>query len=102
MMVLVWILLTILYWPYQIIRLEQYDLLLLDIKMPEMSGFELYRKLRLVDDKIKVCFITAFEEYRNEFNKLFPDSKGKGDCFIRKPVGLRELTEKVKTQLQPN
>ena len=38
-----------------------YDLLLLDIKMPKMTGFELYNKLRQIDEKAKICFITAYE-----------------------------------------
>ena len=46
-----------------------YDLLLLDIKMPNMTGFELYRKLRQIDSKVKVCFITAFETYYEKFKQ---------------------------------
>jgi len=37
-----------------------YDLLLLDVKMPKMNGFELYTKIEKIDNKAKVCFITAF------------------------------------------
>ena len=44
-------------------KAESYDLLLLDIKIPQMNGFELYEKIRKIDNKIKVCFITAFEVY---------------------------------------
>jgi CheY-like chemotaxis protein len=40
-----------------------YDLLLLDILMPKMNGFELYQQLKNIDDKVKVCFITAYEIY---------------------------------------
>ena len=58
-------------------REGMYDLLLLDIKMPEMNGFELYKKIRQIDDKTKVCFMTAFEEYYDEFRKTFPDLKDK-------------------------
>lgn len=76
-----------------------YDLLLLDIKMPQMNGFELYQKIRLVDNRIKVCFITAFEEYHTEFKELFPTLK-EGDCLIRKPVELQLLTKKVRSRLQ--
>jgi DNA-binding response OmpR family regulator len=75
-----------------------YDLLLLDIKMPQMNGFELYQKIRLVDDYPKVCFITAFEEYQTEFKELFPDLN-EADCFIRKPIELESLTKKVKSRL---
>ena len=51
-----------------------YDLLLLDIRMPKMSGFELYDKIKEIDDNVNVCFITAFEEYYDEFRKRFPYS----------------------------
>jgi CheY-like chemotaxis protein len=75
-----------------------YDLLLLDVKMPHMNGFELYQKIRHEDDRAKVCFISAFEEYHTEFRKLFPNLK-EADCFIRKPVELKSLTKKVKSRL---
>jgi DNA-binding response OmpR family regulator len=39
-----------------------YDLILLDYKMPNMNGFELYTEIIKIDDKVKVCFITAFAE----------------------------------------
>ncbi len=41
-----------------------FDLLILDIRMPGMNGFQLYHKIRDIDDKVKVCFLTAFEEAR--------------------------------------
>lgn len=50
-----------------------YDLLLLDINMPQMNGFELYKKLNQIDSEVKVCFVTAFEEYYSEFKSEFPD-----------------------------
>jgi CheY-like chemotaxis protein len=63
------------------------DLLLLDIKMPKMTGFELYRKLKEIDSKVKVCFITAFETYYEKFRQeffLLEEIKG----FIRKPIQI--------------
>ena len=80
-----------------------YDLLLLDIKMPKMNGLELYQSIREKDKEedeggeIKVCFITAFEDSYNEFERLFP--KLQIDCFIRKPISIDKLVEKVKTKL---
>jgi DNA-binding response OmpR family regulator len=41
---------------------DYYDLLILDIKMPKMNGYELYEKVRRIDNKVKVCFLTAFVE----------------------------------------
>ena len=40
-----------------------YDLLLIDVKMPKMNGFELYQQMQKIDNKVRVCFITAFEVY---------------------------------------
>jgi response regulator RpfG family c-di-GMP phosphodiesterase len=69
--------------------------------MPRMNGFKLYQEilLRHLDRHVKVCFITAFEEYDNQFKELFPGLE-EADCFIRKPIALKALTEKVKSRLQ--
>jgi CheY-like chemotaxis protein len=82
-------------------RSGAYDLLLLDINMPRMNGFKLYQEIlsRHLDNHVKVCFITAFEEYDNQFKELFPGLE-EADCFIRKPIALKALTEKVKSRLQ--
>lgn len=40
-----------------------YDLVILDIKMPEMNGFELRRQIKKIDNTVKVCFLTASELY---------------------------------------
>jgi CheY-like chemotaxis protein len=78
-----------------------YDLLLLDIRMPQMNGFELYDKIKKIDDNVNVCFVTAFEEYYDEFRKRFPHSE-KTEQFIKKPVGVEELIRKVKSRLNYN
>jgi CheY-like chemotaxis protein len=82
-------------------RAGKYDLLLLDIKMPHLNGFELYNKIRQIDDKTKVCFMTAFEEYYAEFKRIFPDLKEK-ECFIRKPIGMNDLIKTVQSHLSYN
>jgi two-component system, OmpR family, response regulator ChvI len=46
-----------------------YDLVILDIKMPKMNGFELYEEMQKIDSQVKVCFITAGEMYYNEIRK---------------------------------
>jgi CheY-like chemotaxis protein len=76
-----------------------YNLLLLDIKMPKMNGLELYQKIREKEENggVKVCFVTAFEEYFKEFERSFPNLEL--DCFIRKPVSIDKLVEVVKTKL---
>jgi DNA-binding response OmpR family regulator len=79
-------------------KADSYDLLLLDIKMPKMNGFELYSKLHRIDEKAKICFITAYEIYYDEFKRMFP--KVKVECFIRKPVSINNLARLIKDELQ--
>jgi DNA-binding response OmpR family regulator len=78
-------------------KADLYDLLLIDIKMPKMNGFELYQEIEKIDDKVKVCFITAFEVYYKSLRELFPVTKV--DCFIKKPVTSDELVERIRTEL---
>ena len=75
-----------------------YGLLLLDIRMPTMNGFELYRKMREIDEQVKVCFITAFEDYREEFKESFP-MLDEYKYFIRKPKAIEDLVNHVATIL---
>jgi two-component system, OmpR family, response regulator ChvI len=72
-----------------------YDLLFIDIRMPSMTGFELYRKIREIDSKVTVCFITAYETYYEKFRQeFFPLEEIKG--FIRKPIQVEDLERFVK------
>lgn len=72
-----------------------YDLLIIDIRMPNMTGFELYRKIRELDSKVRVCFITAFETYFEKFRQeFFPLEEIKG--FIKKPIQIENLERFVK------
>ena len=79
-------------------RADLYDLLIIDIKMPKMSGFDLYREIKKIDNKVKVCFLTAFGEgYYEDFKKQLPDS-AEAD-FIRKPIAIHDLVKRVKAKL---
>lgn len=77
-----------------------YDMLLTDIKMPEMSGFDLYREVKKQDDKIRVAFITAFEIYEAEFRKVFKDFDV--TCFIKKPISMSGLATRINEELAKN
>ena len=66
-----------------------YDLLILDIKMPKMSGFSFYREIKSLDKKMKICFLTAGEMYYGSYSDIF--SSLPANCFIRKPVTNDEL-----------
>jgi DNA-binding response OmpR family regulator len=74
-----------------------YDLLLIDVKMPKMNGFELYIEIEKIDNKAKVCFITAFEVYYKSLRELFPTTKV--DCYIKKPITTDDLVQRIKTEL---
>ena len=74
-----------------------YDLLLIDIKMPKMNGFELYREMEKIDNKAKICFITAFEVYYKSLRELFPTVKV--DCYIKKPITTDDLVQRIKSEL---
>jgi CheY-like chemotaxis protein len=78
-------------------RSNFYDLVILDIKMPKMDGFELYIKMREKDPKVKICFLTASEMYyekfrktRSEFGRIIEE-----ECFIQKPIKSEDLIRKL-------
>ena len=70
-----------------------YDLLILDIKMPEMNGFSFYREIKKLDQKMKVCFLTAGEMYYGPYSDIFSSLPAK--CFIRKPITNKELLKHI-------
>ena len=97
-----------------------YDLILLDIKMPKMDGFQLYQELQKKIDatttappgessissgdqgkngkKTKICFMTAFEIYFDALKELFPDSYPTM-CFIKKPSSAEDLITRIRKEL---
>jgi CheY-like chemotaxis protein len=78
-----------------------YDLLIIDIVMPEMDGFEFYEEIRNIDNKVKVCFITAFEMNYQALRAVFPSATTTDDigCFIRKPVDVDDLIKHIEAEL---
>ena len=78
-----------------------YDLIMIDVTMPKMNGFELYHEIRKLDDKVKVCFLTAGDMYDEEVRKeSFPELDI--NCFIRKPIANQDLIQRVKDILISN
>jgi DNA-binding response OmpR family regulator len=73
---------------------DYYDLVILDIKMPKMDGFELYEELKKKDNDVKVCFLTASELYYEEFRKKEYHTLDK-NLFIRKPIDNEDLMKEV-------
>ena len=74
-----------------------YDLVILDIKMPKMDGFQLYDRIRQKDRKTKICFLTAsemFYESLRQARNLIGDVLGE-QYFIQKPIKTDELIRRL-------
>jgi DNA-binding response OmpR family regulator len=79
-------------------KMDLYDLLLVDIRLPNMDGFELYDKIRNMDKRIKVCFISAYQMNYLALRDQYPGLET--DCFIPKPVKIDNLVKRVNEELQ--
>jgi len=75
-----------------------YDLLLIDVNMPLMDGFELCEKLLQKDINVKVCFMTAGEINMDAAREVHP-LKSIG-CFIKKPITADALVKRIKAELE--
>ncbi len=74
-----------------------YDLLLVDINMPNMNGFELCEKILAIDINVRVCFMSSVDINRDGLREIYP-SLGLG-CFIRKPVTIDYLLKRIMAEL---
>jgi CheY-like chemotaxis protein len=76
-----------------------YDLVLLDVIMPKMDGFDLYTQLKKTDPKINICFLTASSEpYREELMKGKYDELSR-DLFLEMPLQSAELIDEIKKRI---
>jgi CheY-like chemotaxis protein len=78
-------------------QINYYDLIILDIKMPKMDGFQLYTKIREKDPKVKICFLTASEMFYEKFRKARSElGKTIGEnYFIQKPIKNKDLIKNL-------
>ena len=70
-----------------------YDVLILDIKMPKKDGFEVYKEVMKIDNRVKVCFLTAGDVNYRSLKETFPTLDE--NQFIRKPIENTELIRQV-------
>jgi DNA-binding response OmpR family regulator len=82
-------------------RPNTFDLLILDVMMPGMSGFEFYHRLKKKDHTVKACFLSGlddFSEYVAYKTEIFPKLNER--YFVRKPVTGEDLLERVEYMMQ--
>ena len=77
-------------------RPDFYDLLLVDINMPEMNGIDLSIKILELDTNVKICFITAGDANIEVLRELYP-TRSIG-CYIKKPVTIDQLVRRIKAE----
>ena len=76
-----------------------YDLIILDIKMPKMDGFELYHEIKKKDNNAKVCFLTASELYYEEFRNEEYCALDR-NLFIQKPIDNEHVIKEIDKMLK--
>jgi two-component system response regulator ChvI len=79
-----------------------YDLLILDIKMPKISGLDLYQKMKEIDSNVKICFLTASELFYEEYRRLDAYPSLDKAYFIQKPFRSEDLIHKLNEVLHSN
>jgi DNA-binding response OmpR family regulator len=81
---------------YKNFRAGVYELVLLDIKMPNVDGFQLYQKIKRIDSRVKICFLTASEFYDEEIRKEQGFDGFNEELFLRKPIEIACLIDTIR------
>ena len=80
-------------------KVNYYDIALFDIKMPHLDGFDLYKKIKEIDNNIRICFLTASEAYYQQYrDKDFYELSR--DLFIQKPIEFDELLKRIDDMME--
>jgi DNA-binding NtrC family response regulator len=72
---------------------DYHHIVLSDIRMPGMNGYELIRKAKEIDKQVKIVLMSAFEINEREFYNLLPDIKV--DAFLQKPFHIQQLNDVI-------
>ncbi len=75
-----------------------YDLLLIDVEMPKMNGFDLSTKILELDANPRICFMSAADVNYEALREIYPSIRF--GCFIKKPVSLDYLIKRVRAELE--
>jgi len=74
-----------------------YDLLLLDINMPHMNGFQLCEKMLAIDINVRVCFMSSGKINREALRDIYPSLTV--GCFMKKPMNIDYLLKRIRSEL---
>jgi CheY-like chemotaxis protein len=77
-----------------------YALALIDFRMPNMNGFELYNELRKIDDKVMACFITASDIQKEDLKAAMPELNTEKAVIIKKPIKMDDLAKTVAEKIE--
>ena len=75
------------------VNCKDYTMILSDIRMPGMNGYELIKKAKEIHKQVKIVLMSAFEINDKEFHNILPDIRV--DAFLQKPFHIKQLNEVV-------
>lgn len=81
-----------------IFKQDRYDVLILDVRLRDTEEFVLYNKIKTIDKKIKICFLTSvydFDYYKALYPGIVDTIEKNEDCIIEKPVGTEKLIKEI-------
>ena len=74
---------------------DSFNVIVSDVRMPKMTGFQLARKVKELHPNIKIVLMSSFEINKHEFDKVLPSTAVDG--FLCKPFKMSELARVVET-----
>lgn len=77
---------------------HSFDIVLTDIRMPQMNGLEFFKQLRAKDAEVLICFVTAYEQFRHDFELTYPEEQI--GCFIPKPIRIDTLVSTISRKME--
>ena len=77
-----------------------YDMAILDIRMPQMNGFELGNEIRKLDTKVKISFMSAFDILEENLKVVVPTIYEEKPLIMKKPIAIDDFISKIKEKLE--
>jgi DNA-binding NtrC family response regulator len=81
---------------------EKYDLILIDMIMPNISGMEFYSIIQRKNYRAKICFFSAADYPQKDIKKMFPSLENQNILFIQKPIKIKDLSNIITNIINGN